>query len=648
MGPPQRREESPLIEHPTPDEVALAQAAARVACAVDQGPAAILDALQAATDQFGLRPAGGGADIRAMRTVAARVLAAKELDEGLFAVTHEALHLLDADMAGVLLVDGDELVMRACAGNRELTTAKLRMRRGQGLAGHAFATGQPAKVDDYLHNDVISDHFHALAIAEATRSALCAPLVLDGEVIGVLEVWRRRESKFTEREIDRIVGLAELAAIALHHARLYDERAVHLREVEVSHRVLENQFRKVTHALSLQQDLVQALLDGERLSGVLRLVAARTESAVVLYDSDFEVRAAYPTTLDPAALVPVLRSALRTVAPSAKGTVWTTLDRQSVAVRPVHVGGDVLGWLCMVTGSAGAEDGVELSLTQASLACALHHLEEQAAARVRAALRDEVLLSLITGSTEERRAATARAKHVNVDLRGDLRVCVATFARLAEMGEAEGWTGAHGERVRRRLLAVCESALQDTGWLRLAARHGDTVVALVRAVAVDELRAVLQDCVEVVEKELPGVGAGWGVGATRSTPLDLAAAWNEACTATRALGVGANRAVALHEDLGILGLLLAGPGSLDLPRFVAETLGPAIAYDESHGTTLVETLRTYLDSDCSQQDTAARLFVHQKTVKYRLSQLQKLTGLDLRHHHDRMRADIAVRAADLG
>ncbi len=637
-----------LIEHPTPDEIAVQQAATRVAAALDQGPAAMLEALQAAADQLRLHPSGEGTEIVAMRTVAARVLAAKDLDEGLFAVTQEALHLLASDMAGVFLIDDDELVMQACAGNRELTTARLRMRRGQGLAGHVFATGQAAKVDDYLHNDVISDDFHFLAVAESTRSAVAAPLTLDGEIIGVLEVWRRRESKFTQREISRLVGLAELAAIALHHARLYDEREVHLHEVEVAHRVLESQFRKVTHALSLQQDLVQALLDGERLTGVLRTVATRTEAAVVLFDPDFEIRAAYPTDIDVAALIPTVRASLRTGTPSAKGTVWTSLDRQSVAVRPVHVGGDVLGWLCMMTGATGPDDGVELSLTQASLACALHHLEEQAAARARAAVRDEVLLNLLGGSTEERRAAVARAKHVNVDLRGDLRTCVCTFPQLVEIGEAEGWSGAHAERIRRRLLAICESALQETGWLRLAARHGDTVVALVRSVPVDDLRAVLADCVEVLDKEIPNLGSGWGISAPRSNPLELAAAWTEACTATRALGVGANRRVAFHEDLGILGLLLAGPGSLDLPRFVHETLGPAIAYDDSHGTNLIETLRAYLDADCSQQDTATALFVHQKTVKYRLSQLQKLTGLDLRHHHDRMRADIAVRAADLG
>lgn len=637
-----------MIEHPTPDEVAVQQAVARVAAAADKGPAAMLEALQAAVDQLRLFPSGEGTEAVAMRTVAARVLAADDLDEGLFAVTREALHLLASDMAGVFLIDEDELVMRACTGNRELATARLKMRRGQGLAGYVFATGEAAKVDDYLHNDVISDDFHFLAIAESTRSAAAAPLVLGGEIIGVLEVWRRRESKFTQREISRLVGLAELAAIALHHARLYDEREVHLREVEVAHRVLENQFSKVTHALSLQQDLVQALLDGERLTTVLRIVAARTEAAVALFDTDFEVRAAYPTSLEIDGVVPVLREALRTETPTGKGSIWTTIDQQNLAIRPVHVDGDVLGWLCMLTGTARAEDGVELSLTQASLACALHHLEEQAAARTRAALRDEVLLNLLGGGTEERRAAVARAKHVNVDLRGDLRTCVCTFPQLAEIGEAEGWSATHAERIRRRLLAICESTLQDTGWLRLSARHGDTVVALVRAVAVEDLRAALAHCIEVLDKELPGLGAGWGVSAPRNNPMELAAAWTEACTATRALGNASGRRVALHEDLGILGLLLAGPGSLDLPRFVSETLGPAIAYDRTHGTELVTTLRAYLDADCSQQDTAARLFVHQKTVKYRLGQLQKLTGLDLRHHHDRMRADIAVRAADLG
>ncbi|MGQ0466387.1 MAG: helix-turn-helix domain-containing protein [Sporichthyaceae bacterium] len=55
----------------------------------------------------------------------------------------------------------------------------------------------------------------------------------------------------------------------------------------------------------------------------------------------------------------------------------------------------------------------------------------------------------------------------------------------------------------------------------------------------------------------------------------------------------------------------------------------------------------YVDAGCSQQETAARMFLHAKIIECRLVQIEKLTGLDLTDHHARMQVDIAVRAAEL-
>jgi DNA-binding PucR family transcriptional regulator len=60
---------------------------------------------------------------------------------------------------------------------------------------------------------------------------------------------------------------------------------------------------------------------------------------------------------------------------------------------------------------------------------------------------------------------------------------------------------------------------------------------------------------------------------------------------------------------------------------------------------IAETLRAYVESGGSQQLAAGRLFVRVTTSKYRLVQVEKLTGLDLAAHHDRLRVDIAVQAA---
>ena len=45
---------------------------------------------------------------------------------------------------------------------------------------------------------------------------------------------------------------------------------------------------------------------------------------------------------------------------------------------------------------------------------------------------------------------------------------------------------------------------------------------------------------------------------------------------------------------------------------------------------------------------AERLFVHHKTLRYRLERIKHLTGLDLSRHEDRMRADFALRLLQVG
>jgi DNA-binding PucR family transcriptional regulator len=153
--------------------------------------------------------------------------------------------------------------------------------------------------------------------------------------------------------------------------------------------------------------------------------------------------------------------------------------------------------------------------------------------------------------------------------------------------------------------------------------------------------------VQSLEAELPGARTLWGVSSPHTSPHELDRAFEEAMTAAQALRLDSVRNVAVYEDLGILGLLIAGPKGTPLADFASSTLGTVLAHDAQNGTSLLDTLRAYLDTNCNQRETAAKLFVHAKTVKYRLEVIQKLTGLSLSDHHDRMRADIAVRALDL-
>lgn len=108
------------------------------------------------------------AETAVLRTVIEQLLCVRDLDQLLLSISDRTLHLLDADICGVLLREGDELRMRSCVGHRVVETSRLRMERGQGVAGLVFLTGEPAKVDDYLSDQQISQDFMSLAEQEQT------------------------------------------------------------------------------------------------------------------------------------------------------------------------------------------------------------------------------------------------------------------------------------------------------------------------------------------------------------------------------------------------------------------------------------------------------------------------------------------------
>jgi DNA-binding PucR family transcriptional regulator len=135
----------------------------------------------------------------------------------------------------------------------------------------------------------------------------------------------------------------------------------------------------------------------------------------------------------------------------------------------------------------------------------------------------------------------------------------------------------------------------------------------------------------------------WGISREHNEILDLPSALNEARTALSAAKRLGGESVFLYEELGIVRLLLGSGDDPDLLTFIEEVTGPLIAYDRNNDGSLIRTLRAFFDADCSQRVAAERLFVHHKTLRYRLGRIRKLTGLDLSRHEDRMRADFALR-----
>ncbi|MGW1005492.1 PucR family transcriptional regulator [Streptomyces sp. NPDC002520] len=101
-----------------------------------------------------------------------------------------------------------------------------------------------------------------------------------------------------------------------------------------------------------------------------------------------------------------------------------------------------------------------------------------------------------------------------------------------------------------------------------------------------------------------------------------------------------------YTDLGVYRLLGQLPAA-ELRCLVDDALGPLIAHDARHEGNLVETLSVYLLQDRNGVATASRLHIHYNTLRYRLRQIDRLTGGLERRPTARLQTELAVHALRL-
>src|ERR1051326_7886304 len=142
-----------------------------------------------------------------------------ELEELLGALLERIRRLLDVDTCAILLLDEEEkeLVARAAVGIEEEVEQGVRIPLGKGFAGRVASDRRPVVLRDVDHADVLNP----LLREKGIKSMLGVPLLVHGDVVGVLHVGSLAERDFTPSELELLQLAGDRAAIAIEHARVF-------------------------------------------------------------------------------------------------------------------------------------------------------------------------------------------------------------------------------------------------------------------------------------------------------------------------------------------------------------------------------------------------------------------------------------------
>ncbi|HEX9047529.1 MAG TPA: GAF domain-containing protein [Verrucomicrobiae bacterium] len=151
------------------------------------------------------------------------------LDEALRVITQEACNLMHARMCSLMLLDESRewLDLRASYGAGDAYIKKPRLSVAESLIGVVVRRKKPLQVANVQADSRYQNV--ELARSEGLTSLLSVPLLFANQAIGALSVYTARPYNFSNEEIKILGALAELSAIAIEKARLY-ERVVDVEE----------------------------------------------------------------------------------------------------------------------------------------------------------------------------------------------------------------------------------------------------------------------------------------------------------------------------------------------------------------------------------------------------------------------------------
>lgn len=154
--------------------------------------------------------------------------------------------------------EADELFIRVARGDKKHLIKNLRLKVGEGIAGHVVLKKAPLIINDTSSDKRFSPKFDTIT-GFRTRSMICVPLIHKGKITGVIQVLNKKDGKgFTKHDLQLLLGISYQVAVAIENAKLYSRLN---KKFELTEEELKRTQEKLLRAerLSAMGNLVQGL-----------------------------------------------------------------------------------------------------------------------------------------------------------------------------------------------------------------------------------------------------------------------------------------------------------------------------------------------------------------------------------------------------
>lgn len=327
-----------------------------------------------------------------------------------------------------------------------------------------------------------------------------------------------------------------------------------------------------------------------------------------------------------------------------ESTVHHTIDLYIISVCPIIAKKSCYGWVIVVKSKSKSKELDEIAIGHASTIYAIDFLKKEAIEETKMRLQSDFLEDVFNNTYTDKETVLAEAQKLGYDLSKKQVVFYFTFKVNHE--------GNH--QLVDKLYSVIEQLFNQKKKQFLVQVKMNSLILLTN-VSGKKKEQFKKYCVQLAQEIcdqwvyfFPEAPLIIGIGKVSKEFEQLPKSVKQAEYAIEFSDlIDKDSSINYYEDLGMYDLLLEMKESgVDLQTIYMDSLENIIPTNDK-SIDLVHTLDVYLRSNQSIQKAADELYIHRHTLRYRLNQIEKRTGLQLKSADDRLKLQMAVMAYKL-
>ena len=211
------------------------------------------------------------------------------------------------------------------------------------------------------------------------------------------------------------------------------------------------------------------------------------------------------------------------------------------------------------------------------------------------------------------------------DVLGDFQVTLVATEGLIEMDTVE----------RRKLSYGLQIYMENITHNGAFLYYNGAFTLITNDVTDEELDEIITGFLENAKRRMKDRKFYVGIGSRLSGVERLSETYYRAKSALT-MALAEKTAIVYFDEMGIYRVLYSIKDRDILQDMLNETLRPLMEYDETHEGIYVDTLEAYLRYNGSIQEIAANMYTHRNTVIYRMKNIKKILGCELKTVEERM------------